>query len=310
MHNKIFVVVVTYNGMQWIDNCLKSILESSIPANVIVIDNCSKDGTDEFIEKHFKNVLLFRQNQNLGFGAANNIGLEIALEKGGEYFVLLNQDAYLKHDTIGLLIEQMKLNPEYGILSPIHLNGKGDKIDLFFESYISGNHCKDFYSDLFLKKDLQNIYDVSFVNAAIWLLSKKTLNNVGGFNPYFFHYAEDNDYINRCKFKKLKIGIVPKAVALHDRDLKGRKYSRKTFVNINDLKLLNPNNSWTLYRMLKFILKKCILSILTFNRIDFSYSSYYLKKILKNYNLIKRIQKESIVNNYSFLNYNNLRNEQ
>ncbi|MFC0776728.1 glycosyltransferase family 2 protein [Flavobacterium sp. HJSW_4] len=302
MNNKIFVIVVTFNGMQWIEDCLNSILNSAVSSNVIVIDNCSTDGTVEFIELKFKNVLLVQQNKNLGFGAANNIGLNIALEKGGEYFVLLNQDAYLKEDTIGLLIEQMQANPEYGILSPVHLNGKGNTMDLLFQTYVNVNNCKDFYSDLFLRNDLKNIYDVNFVNAAIWLLSKETLHNVGGFNPYFFHYAEDNDYTNRCQFKKLKVGIVPKSVALHDRDVSDRKLTLKTFVNFNDLKLLNPNNSWTVNRMLKSILSKSILSILSFNKRDFTYNFTYLWKTLKNYKLVKRIQQESIHNDYAFLN--------
>lgn len=302
MHNKIFVIVVTFNGMQWIENCLKSISNNSVSSNVIVIDNCSTDGTVEFIKQNFKNVHLLQQNKNLGFGAANNIGLNIALEKGGEYFVLLNQDAYLKENTIELLVEQMESNPEYGILSPVHLNGKGNGMDLLFQTYVTVNNCKDFYSDLFLRKELRNIYDVSFVNAAIWLLSKKTLHNVGGFNPYFFHYAEDNDYINRCQFKKLKIGIVPKSIALHDRDVSNRKLTLKTFFNFNDLKLLNPNNSWTVNQMLRSILSKSILSILSFNKRDFTYNFSYLKKTLKNYKLVKRIQQESIHNEYAFLN--------
>jgi N-acetylglucosaminyl-diphospho-decaprenol L-rhamnosyltransferase len=301
MNNKIFVIVVTFNGMQWIENCLNSILNSAVSSNVIVIDNCSTDDTVEFIEQKFKNVLLVQQNKNLGFGAANNIGLNIALEKGGEYFVLLNQDAYLKEDTIGLLVEQMQANPEYGILSPVHLNGKGNTMDLLFQTYVNVNNCKDFYSDLFLRNDLKNIYDVNFVNAAIWLLSKETLQNVGGFNPYFFHYAEDNDYVNRCQFKKLKVGIVPKSVALHDRNVSERKPTLKNFFNFNDVKLLNPNNSWTVNRMLRFILNKSILSILSFNRRDFTYNFSYLNKTLKNYKRVKSIQQESIRNEYAFL---------
>jgi len=309
MHNKIFVIVVTFNGMQWIEDCLNSILNSAVSSTVIVIDNCSADGTVEFIERNFKNVLLVQQNKNLGFGAANNIGLDIALEKGGEYFVLLNQDAYLKEDTIGLLVEQMQVNPEYGVLSPVHLNGQGNRMDLLFQTYVTVNNCKDFYSDLFLKKDLKNIYDVSFVNAAIWLLSKKTLQNVGGFNPYFFHYAEDNDYINRCQFKKLKIGIVPKSVALHDRNVSERRLTLKTFVNINDVKLLNPNNSWTVNKMLKFILKKILLSILLFNKRDFAYNFCYFTKTLKKYKIVKKLQQEGMHNEYSFLLYRKVRNE-
>lgn len=305
MHKKTFVIVVSFNGMQWIESCLNSILNSSFPVDIIVVDNCSTDGTSDFIKLKFKNILLIEQNQNLGFGAANNIGLNIALQKGGEYFLLLNQDAYLDKSTITTLLEEMELNQDYGLLSPIHLNGNGNQIDLYFQYYVSPNSCKDFLSDIFLKKNIKNIYNVSFVNAAIWLLSKKTLQKVGGFNPYFFHYAEDNDYVNRCQFNKIKVGIVPKAIAYHDRDLKNRKFNLKTFVNVNDLKLLDPNNSWSVNKMLKFTLRQIIISIMKMNKYNFYYNFYYLKKTIKNYNLIKDIQKTSISQNYPFLNYSN-----
>jgi GT2 family glycosyltransferase len=305
MHKKIFVIVVTFNGMQWIEKCLHSVINSLLRVDIIVVDNCSTDGTTDFIKLNFKNVSLIEQNRNLGFGAANNVGLNIALQKGGEYFLLLNQDAYLEKDTITTLVEEMELNQDYGLLSPIHLNGNGDKMDLYFQSYVSPNSCKDFLSDVFLKKNIKNIYNVNFVNAAIWLLSKKTLKEVGGFNPYFFHYAEDNDYVNRCQFKELKVGIVPKAIAYHDRDLINRKFNLKMFININDLKLLNPNNSWSVNKMLKFTLRKIFISMIKLNKDNFYYNFHYFKKTMKNYNLIKDIQKKSILIDYSFLNYNN-----
>ena len=53
MNKRIFVIIVTFNGMKWIENCLKSVLSSSIPVEVIVVDNNSTDGTIEFIKTNF-----------------------------------------------------------------------------------------------------------------------------------------------------------------------------------------------------------------------------------------------------------------
>ncbi|MFD2939579.1 glycosyltransferase family 2 protein [Flavobacterium notoginsengisoli] len=303
MNEKIFVIIVTYNGMNWIEKCLKSVLNSSISSDIIVIDNCSTDGTIEFIESNFKEVLLVKQDKNLGFGAANNIGFDIALANGGEYFVLLNQDAYLEKYTLEILVGQIKQNPDFGVLSPIHLNGNGDEIDFLFQFYISSNNCRNFYSDVFLQKTLKEIYNVNFINAAIWILSKSTLEKIGGFNPYFFHYAEDNDYINRCQFKKMKVGIVPKAIAYHDRILNQRKFTLKTFTNLRDLKLMNPNNKWSVNRMTKYTIRESIISIIKLNKSELRYNFFYLKKIIKNYKAIKHIQKQSKFESYSFLNY-------
>ena len=61
------------------------------------------------------------------------------------------------------------------------------------------------------------IYNAEFVNAAAWLISKKCIDTVGGFNPSFFHYAEDNNYIQRLKFHNINVGVVPNAIVFHDR---------------------------------------------------------------------------------------------
>ena len=198
----------------------------------------------------------------------------------------------------------MELNKDYGILSPIHLNGKGDKIDLYFQFYVSPHNCRDFYSDVFLKKNIKKTYDVNFVNAAIWMIPRSTLKKVGGFNTYFFHYAEDNDYINRCRFKKVKIGIVPDAIAYHDRVLNDRKFDLKTFTDSNDLKLMDPGNYWSVNKMIKFSARKIITSIIKLKKEELTYNFCYLKKMLKNYNLIKSIQEKSKAVSYPFLNYN------
>ena len=91
-----------------------------------------------------------QQTNNLGFGKANNIGIKKALDLGVDYVFLLNQDAYLVGDTIKDLIMIHQSNLDYGILSPIHLNGKGNKLDRNFSYYLSYDKNKHFYSDFIL----------------------------------------------------------------------------------------------------------------------------------------------------------------
>ena len=90
------IIIVTYNGMQWLARCLSS----CIGYDVIVVDNASTDKTITFIKENFPDVKLIKQNSNLGFGQANNIGLSIALKEDVDYIFLLNQDAYLQPETI------------------------------------------------------------------------------------------------------------------------------------------------------------------------------------------------------------------
>ncbi|MDE7397344.1 MAG: glycosyltransferase, partial [Muribaculum sp.] len=95
---KILSIIVTYNGMRWIDRCIKSVLDSSISTDIYVIDNFSTDNTVEHIKKMYHRVMVYETNENLGFGKANNIGLKYALDNSYDYVYLLNQDAWIEQD--------------------------------------------------------------------------------------------------------------------------------------------------------------------------------------------------------------------
>ena len=217
---KLFAITVTYNGLKWLDKCFGSLIGSSLPVNIIAIDNASTDGTPEYIRKHFPEVDLIENKENLGFGQANNIGIRKAYDAGADYVFLLNQDAWVEKDTIEKLVEVAEKNPEFGIVSPMHLYGAGDKLDFNFSNWIGPNYCKGFYSDLFLNKIEDRIYKTDYVNAAAWLLSRKCVETVGGFNPLFFVYGEDDNYLQRTHYHKLQVGVYPFAKILHDREEK------------------------------------------------------------------------------------------
>ena len=223
------IIIVTYNGLKWIDKCLESCKDYP----VVVVDNNSSDNTVEFIKEKFPTVHLIEQQKNLGFGQANNIGISYALNHGADYVFLLNQDAYLVGSCLEKSIEIHQKNKQFGVLSPVHLNGDGTHLDHNFSNYVGKN--RDFYSDHVLNKSLKNIYEVPFVNAAGWLISRKCLETVGGFDPIFFHYGEDDNYCHRVRYHEFKIGVIPKSCIKHDRvqksvikseslDLKERKY--------------------------------------------------------------------------------------
>lgn len=212
--DRIFVIIVTYNGMKWLAECLNSCMDYPI----VIVDNGSDDDTVAYIKNNYPQTHLLAQEKNLGFGQANNLGISHALTQGADYVFLLNQDAYLQEGCLETLLEVQKGNPQYGILSPIHLNGKGNRLDQNFSNYVSYKNNPDFYSDFVLKKPLQAIYGVPFVNAAGWLLSRDILETVGGFDPIFFHYGEDDNYCQRARYHDFKIGVVPNAFLFHDRE--------------------------------------------------------------------------------------------
>ncbi len=209
----IFVIIVTYNGMKWIEKCLHDVLLSDIHPHVILIDNGSTDGTIEFIENKYPGMELIKSDNNLGFGQANNIGIIKAYKSQADYVFLLNQDGYVEKDTIRKLVEFNESHPEYGVLSPQQLNGDGTALDKKFESITLSKKCTiDSFED-----SGATVHNVYFAMAAFWLVSIECLKKVGVFDPIFFHYGEDGDYLNRVRYHGFKVGVVMNSIGYHDR---------------------------------------------------------------------------------------------
>lgn len=244
----IYVIIVTYNGMKWLNKCINSVNQSDIPLDVIVVDNDSQDGTIEFIKENFKEVHLIATGKNLGFGKANNIGIREALRKGADYIYLLNQDAYLKPNTISNLVQFKEQNPKYGILSPMQYNGEGTDLDPNFKQNLPLNNSLD----------ENTVMDIDFVMAAHWLLTRDCIEKVGLFDPIFKHYGEDNDYINRARYHGYSVGVVKTVKGLHDRFF--RKISAKRKIEIfyrSNLSVLT-NINVNFFKALQIFLKKMI----------------------------------------------------
>lgn len=213
---KAFCVIVTYNGIKWIDKCLKSILTLDYTVEVIVVDNCSEDGTREKIRKDFPMVYLIELGQNIGFGKANNIGIKKAIEHGAEYIFLLNQDAYIKEGSMRHLIETMEMNSCLGIISPLHYAGVEGQFDYKFYKYIDDKATPGFTKDL-KSGILKDFYITEFINATAWLISYKMLKITGLFHPIFFQYSEDMEFIHRMKNKGFQIAVSPKLSVIYER---------------------------------------------------------------------------------------------
>lgn len=214
----IFVIIVTWNGMKWIDRCLSGLRASTVSVSTIVVDNGSSDGIVEHIQEAFPEVSVHQMDKNLGFGQANNFGIKKALEQGADFVYLLNQDAYVYPDMFDHLLDVYSSvkDSNIGIISPLHLYRDKVHLDSHFKSYLS-TISAEMTEDLLLRT-LKPYYTVDMVPAAGWLLPKKTLEVIGGFDPIFFHYGEDDQYAQRIKYHGLSIVVVPKAKMIHDRD--------------------------------------------------------------------------------------------
>ncbi len=216
---KILAIIVTYNGMHWYNRCLGSLLRSSLPLDIMVVDNASSDGSADWIAEHYPQVALVRSYENLGFGQANNIGFRRMLDENYDYAFLLNQDAWLHtDDCIEQLVNASAAHPEYTIMSALWLYGNGERITKGSEQHIIAMPSKgnDLLSDLFFRRPLRPVYETNYIAAAAWLLPRKTIETVGGFDPLFFHRGEDDNYMQRVHYHGGKIGICPAACICHD----------------------------------------------------------------------------------------------
>lgn len=217
---KILTIIVSYNFMPWLHRTISSLLQSTAPTDIMVIDNASTDETTAVIRRDYPQVILVENGANLGFGRANNTGMRYAMENGYDSVLLLNQDAWIAADTLGRLADMSRRHPRYGVLSPIHLTGKGDSIEHGFAVY---SNVKDIG-----RQPETVLAEVPFIDAAIWFMPVNVLRRVGLFAPIFYHYGEDKDMANRLRKHHYRIGFMPRTYGYHDREF--RKTGRKGFL--------------------------------------------------------------------------------
>ncbi len=118
------VIIVTYNSRREIDTCLNSLFADlgTRPAQVIVVDNASSDGTVARVAAQWQQVLLLAQTTNRGFAAANNIGLATI---ASDAVLLLNPDTVVQPGAIAALLAALDTHPNAGVVGPMLLNADG-----------------------------------------------------------------------------------------------------------------------------------------------------------------------------------------
>lgn len=222
----IYTIVVTYNGVRWVDKCFGSLINSKVAEHrILAVNNGSSDNTSDILRCKYPEVEIIETGQNLGFGKANNIGIRKAIENNADYVFLLNQDAWVEQDTISKLMETAEKYKQYSILSPMQYFNK-ETLDYKFKNYYKGGILQE-----------NGIIDVLFVNAAVWLIRTSDIIELGLFNECFSHYGEDSEFCIRYMLNNKKIGIVKNAISFHERPQQDKSPSedemlKRTQINI------------------------------------------------------------------------------
>lgn len=276
----VFVIVVTYRGQRWYDRCFRSLRESSIPVQTIVVDNASNDCTVEYIKENFPEIHLIESKENMGFGRANNTAMRYALDHGCDYVFLLNQDTWIEPGSIEELVRIHQLNPGYGILSPMHIRPDGRSLYIQIEDGKT-DHANKLLADCYFNQ-LEDVYPFSYINAAAWLLPRKTMEVVGGFDPIFSLYGEDDDYLNRLRYHGLKLGLCPKVRIVHDHQNGPNLLSggRVRYYHSLIAGFIDPNKEASVNSYLRYLLRKAAIAFLKGKSAD-------AKQLLEDYKYIR-----------------------
>jgi GT2 family glycosyltransferase len=119
VEDALFVIVLNWNGERVIEPCLRSLLSvRGVDLRIIVVDNHSDDASPEIVRREFPGVELVVNDSNLLFAEGNNVGIRRAMELGGRYFLLLNNDTVVDPDFALPMIEAMRRDGSVGIVGP------------------------------------------------------------------------------------------------------------------------------------------------------------------------------------------------
>lgn len=231
MHNSsnpdLSVIIISFNTKEILRRCLKSLEQegSSLTKEVIVVDNASKDGSADMVASEFQKVKLIRSPENLGFGRANNKAFDVA---SGNYYILLNSDAFLKKGALQIAYDHMQRNTKAGLGGAQLLSEDGTwqpSARLFPSIWnefliISGLSTKYSKSRLFgapdrTWDDAQNETATDWVPGAFSIIRPKALQEAGAFDDRFFLYYEEVDLCKRIKAAGYEIWYWPDIQVIH-----------------------------------------------------------------------------------------------
>ncbi len=221
------VVIVVWNAKKYVLECLDSLREhcKNIYTEVIVVDNCSTDGTPEIVAEIFPEFKLIRNPENYGFAKANNIGMSLS---SGDYICLVNSDVKFVEDCISPLLAYLAANPNVGLVSPKMLLATGSVGRSTMRFPTPWNYfCRALGLDVVFKRsrlfggfmmadfDHQTTMPVEVVNGWFVVAPREAIQHVGPLDPQFFMYGEDIDWCYRFRQAGEKVVFFADAVAIH-----------------------------------------------------------------------------------------------
>lgn len=205
---KISACIVTYNNKDKISTTINSLLEKTtdVDFQLYVVDNCSPDGTADYIEQNFPQVTVIKSRRNAGFGAGHNMILPFL---DSDYHVVVNPDIILKDNAIVKLAEYAREHEDVGLLSPqiVFEDGSIQKLGKknptvrylgghWFMKGDKGSALMDDYC--MLNRPDNEPFEITNATGCFMFFRTSVFKQLGGFDERFFMYLEDCDIARRA----------------------------------------------------------------------------------------------------------------
>lgn len=206
------IIIVNYNVKYFLEQCLCSVIKAcnNLNAEIIVVDNNSTDGSNDYFNGRFPTVQFIWRTENTGFAKANNLALQYC---SGEYILFLNPDTILAEDSLEKSIQFIQQQKSAGGLGVRLIDGSGKFLKESKRSFpspltslfkLTGLTALFPHSKIFARYYLGNLdehksYEVDVLVGAFMMMPKKILNITGGFDESFFMYGEDIDLSYRIQ---------------------------------------------------------------------------------------------------------------
>jgi GT2 family glycosyltransferase len=217
------IIIVSYNTKALLNQCLKSVFEKTqdIAFEVIVVDNSSHDGSPQMVREEFPNVMLV-ENENKGFGYANNVGAKYAK---GKYLFLLNPDTVVLNNAVKFLFDFIDSHPKVGICGG-NLFDADKKPTMSYKMFLPsilweldvfflGRLQKLLYGKNACFNHAKHPRKVGYITGADLMIRTDLFLSLDGFDSDFFVYYEETELTFRVKKAGYGVLSVPQAEIIH-----------------------------------------------------------------------------------------------
>ena len=240
---KICIVIPFYEGDAYIQRCVHSIqmsqnLPLDIQVQIYIVDNNRVPSKQLSFLREVRNLKILKTKPRIGFARAANFGAYQAIQEGGQLMIILNQDTFFKKGSLKKLIDSYS---EYGpgfLFTPLLYDLQFDGIEPSTDGMTP--HFRALIAKDYSKGELSPIYQIDKIAGACLVVPAEVMKKTGLFDPFFFMYGEDTDFIIRAAKANIPLLLITNAKVAHrkgsDRSLRSNLQSYR---RIRRAKLIN-----------------------------------------------------------------------